>query len=297
MFTHNGAAIGHIMQLACHCLGKLMVDSAYSTLGSTSAFASKQNQSIGYNRIANNLSKTAQQNSIKHDVETKSSFKIINKLIYITGTLLVIAACMFAYAHQYGDVISRGGHTIDDQPLSISIGLDQLSIPANGIRYAHHRQSGPTENIKLYRHWPSLSGYTDDLKEEFNADSKSSSLVFLTLEPRQMSFDMSGRIEQIYKRFFVGIGIREDFGLVRQGLASDGGFIDEDLYYAADSPYPYAARCVRENSDIATPFCIRDIHLGKNLMLTYRFHKRFLPQWIELDQALRTHVRSMITNL
>ena len=224
-----------------------------------------------------------------------SSF--INKLILVCGFLLVAAACMYGYARTFGDDISRSGHSVSNRALNITIGLDRLKVPENGIRFKKQRIDGPAIKLDLYRHWPSLAGYSDELKHEFNSDSETSDIIFLTLESRSMSFDMSGRIETIYKRFFKGVAIRQDFGLVRQPLDSENGYIDEDLYYDADSPYPFAARCVRDNSEIATPFCIRDIHVGKNLMLTYRFHKRFLPQWIELDQALRSHVKSMITNL
>ena len=109
-----------------------------------------------------------------------------------------------------------------------------------------------------------------------------------------MSFDMSGRLNSIYSVFFEGLGIAEAHGLVRQPLSESGGYIDEDMYFEPNSPYPFAARCVREISKIGAPLCIRDIHIGNDLMITYRFHKDFLDQWIELDSSIATFAKSLM---
>lgn len=246
------------------------------------------------------------QNQMRHLVRTPEPAKpesteisrgFINKLVYVCATLLVLVACFYGFAVSFGDGISRGGHSIDKTPLNVVIGPDSLAIPGNTIRFDHQRRAGQAESIELYLHWPSLSGYAENLRAEYNKPMNEADLVFLSLEKRIMTFDMSGRVTPIYERFFEGEAEQTSIGLIRQPLSAKDGFIDEDLYYAADSPYPYATRCVRSDSRVSTPFCIRDIHVGKGLMLTYRFHKRFLSQWIELDQALRAYMKSMITNL
>ena len=223
-----------------------------------------------------------------------SLIKIVLAVSFIT--LIITAITYFAAAH-FGEKFSKRGHTDHNRKVELKIGIDRLNVPANTIRFAPHRIPGEIRKLELYLHWPSLSGFTEALSTVFNAHVETADIVFLTLERRTMSFDMSGRIGPIYSRYFEGHGKTKNFGLVRQPLNASAGFIDEDLYFEAGSPYPYAARCVRETTSATTPFCIRDIHVGKDLMLTYRFHKRFLPQWIELDQAMRGYVRSLITNL
>ena len=109
-----------------------------------------------------------------------------------------------------------------------------------------------------------------------------------------MSFDMSGRLERIYSVFFNSVGVMEEFGLVRQALSEDGGFVDEDLYFQPNNPSPFVTRCVREGVNTVMPYCIRDVHIGQDLMITYRFHKRYLENWTKLDHSIRKFSASLL---
>lgn len=228
--------------------------------------------------------------------KTKSlvTSRIVSTLLKLTFLLLIVSIILFSAANYFGDGISRGGHSVSNEKLEIVLGNEVLHVPENFIRYSHQRRRGLHQKLELYIHWPSLSGYADDLSEAFNESSEYSNLIFVTLEKRSMAYDMSGRISSIYKRFFVGDPAPYSAGLVQQSLSAEGGFIDEDLYYAAGSPYPFATRCVRENSKVGTPYCLRDIHISKDISVTYRFHKRLLPDWISIDKKLRETVKSYI---
>jgi len=175
--------------------------------------------------------------------QEKISASILRKVFITAVTLLITALAMFASAHFFGNNLSRAGHSSSTAQLEIVVGNEYLKIPANKIRFYNQRHSGAHQKLDLYIHWPSLSGYQDDLSNDFNNATENKNLVFI-----------------------------------------------EDLYYAASSPYPFATRCVRAVAS-TTPFCIRDIHVGKNLMLTYRFHQKHLGDWIELEQSIRAIVR------
>jgi len=217
-----------------------------------------------------------------------------NKLLGVTFLLLVISIALYLAAAYFGDNISRGGHSASTETIEVVVGNDLLHVPANFIRHSNQRKAGLHHRLELYMHWPTLSGYSDELSHAFNTISEESDLIFVTLEKRSMPYDMSGRIAPIYKRFFTGQPTPYKAGLVKQSLNSEAGFIDEDLYYAAGSPYPFATRCVKDNSTVGTPYCIRDIHLSENLSLTYRFHKRMLTEWITLERKLRETVKNML---
>lgn len=238
------------------------------------------------------LAKTRMQDENKPE---KINPKVLKKLTIMAATLLIAAVAMFTTAHLFGDSLSRAGHSSSTKNLEVVIGNEYLRVPSNKVRFYSQRSSGAHEKLDLYFHWPSLSGYRDSLSSDFNNSNEDKNLVFITIEPRNMSFDMSGRVTPIYSQFFEGKPVATGSGLVKQPLSAKGGFIDEDLYYAASSPYPFATRCVREVAS-TTPFCIRDIHVGRNLMLTYRFHQKYLRDWIELEQSIRAITKSMIVS-
>ncbi|MEM7069424.1 MAG: hypothetical protein AAF478_11125 [Pseudomonadota bacterium] len=218
-------------------------------------------------------------------------------LVLVFATLaLVFALLLYAVAVLFGEDISRVGHSTSTTPIEVVIANNALAIPANTIRYSNQRKAGLYNRVEMYLHWPSMRGYNDKLAHVFNRTGSDASLLFVSLEPRQMSLEMSGRLGPIYSKFFAGPAQKSASGLIKQPLSSEGGFVDEYLYYEADSPYPYVTRCERSRSNVNTPFCIRDIHVTNDLMLTYRFHAKFLPQWLEIERGIRSYVSDLIIN-
>lgn len=192
--------------------------------------------------------------------------------------------------------ISHGGHSNSTVLHEIIIGNDVLNVTANMIRFPNQRFSGSSDRLDLYALWPLMSGYNNEHSSAFNAGEDSERIIFLSLERRSMSRDMAGRVARIYNQFFDGAAQPTAFGLMRQPLAESSGFVDEDLYLEIGSPYPFATRCVRENSAIGKPYCLRDIFMGRNLSLTYRFHKSLLPEWASMDQMIRKRFNLMLVN-
>lgn len=178
----------------------------------------------------------------------------------------------------------------------IIIGNDVLSVTANMIRFSGQRSSGSGERLDLYALWPLMSGYSKRHSDAFNAGKERNKVMFLSLEKRTMSQDMAGRVERIYSQFFEGPAQPTAFGLMRQPLSASSGFVDEDLYLEIDSPYPFATRCVRKKSSIGEPYCLRDIFMGRNLSVTYRFHKSLLPEWASIERMVRKRIKLMLMN-
>lgn len=193
-----------------------------------------------------------------------------------------------------GNELVRGGHPGNDATRQIVIGDEVLRVPGNLIRFAGQRHAVSLERLDLYMRWPDLTGYSEADSEAFNRARGDSSIVFVTVEPRRMSLDMSGRIAPLYSKFFEGAEMNAGFGLKRRRLSDKAGFLDEDLYYEADAAYPFAARCVRGEARFASPYCLRDIHVGSDLTVTYRFHLSLISSWAELDRAIRARVQAML---
>ena len=222
------------------------------------------------------------------------SASFLGLLFKVSGFMALAAIVFYVLSAWYGELVSKGGHTNDDSLRKIVIVNDLVNVPANMIRFPSQRKAKSVTRLDLYAHWPSLNGYSDELAKDLDSMADNSPLLFVSLEPRTMSKDMTGRIENIYELFFGGPPVDAGNGLVRRAFSSESAFFSEDLYYEANSPYPFAARCIRESDKIAAPICIRDIHIGHDLMLTYRFHTSLLPQWMTLDRAVRRRFAAMI---
>ena len=187
-----------------------------------------------------------------------------------------------------GASIASVGHTDDTTRMEIVIGNNVLVAPANMIRHDAARRHGETQKLDLYALWPEMGGYTDAQRDAFNHRSGSRRLLFISIEPRQMSRDMSGRLEPIYRRLIELPGAPA-VGKLRQYSFSEGsGYVDETLL-VGERPgrAPFVARCLTgpaASESIAA--CERDIHVGDMLSLTYRFPSEMLADWATLDTAI-----------
>lgn len=242
-----------------------------------------------YDRLRNQASGTARQ---RQEPVISASFALL--VARLCGVLAGVAIALYAAAQLYGEFVTRGGHTSSESPYQITIGNDVINAPANTIRFRSQRANGTRERLDLFFHWPSMQGYNQDTAAHIESTNDAPPLIFVSLEIRETSRDMSARVGPIYQKFFSGPPVDAGNGLVRRAFSRDSAYFMEDLYYEPASPYPWVARCIRESDRVAAPFCLRDIHVGDGLVLTYRFHARLLPDWMRIEQSVRQRVSAMI---
>jgi hypothetical protein len=258
------------------------------TIPGTQADRRKTNAATNFRRKQFDGNHQVQPQTVGHPV---SRF-----LVAISVALCLMTGAVLLAVWAIGTELSRAGHAADTTLFQIEIGDDVLDIPANWIRFRSQRHFGKAGRVDLYFHWPEMSGFSDSLDSEFNSEAVNPAIIFVTVEQRRMTLDMSGRIDPIYRKFFIGKPTPSDSGLVRQDLSQTSGYEGEFLAFEADNPHPYAARCVDKSESGATPYCIRDIHLGRNLSVTYRFHASLLGNWKALDRAIRARTSAMMAD-
>ena len=89
-------------------------------------------------------------------------------------------------------------------------------------------------------------------------------------------------------------------GLTLQRLRENSGYGDE-VFFTGILPdgSDYAVRCMMpENESQSTSAdCQRDIHIGRDLSVLYRFSSRLLPQWRAMEARVRDYLgRSFVEN-
>ncbi|CAN7555077.1 hypothetical protein LJR098_005227 [Rhizobium sp. LjRoot98] len=211
--------------------------------------------------------------------------------------LATLTAAISLAGRWYGENLALAGHTTSAEPADILIGQDHLRLASNYIRFEQQRMTGRAERVDLYLTWPGLQGYTDETRALFNDINKPESLLFLDISQSTMSRDMSGRIEPIYQHLFSGTILPGPAGLVRHEMKQNSGYGQEVFFTAnRDGDTPYAVRCMMP----ATPAlstsadCQRDIHIGRDLVVLYRFSSQLLPQWQAIDTAIATFLNDRL---
>jgi len=196
-----------------------------------------------------------------------------------------------------GRSVIMGGHTDERTPHLIAIADDVLSVPANMIRQQGSRHDGAAKRLDLYLLWPGLDGYTAATRDDFNHVGGRKGILFVSIEERSMSQDMSGRLHPIYDHIIRKPGTPAAAGLAAFDFKEGSGYANETLMVApnTDRAQPFVARCLsgRSAAESLAP-CERDIHVGKSLSLTYRFPEELLPHWRELEAAMRAKAEEFL---
>ncbi|TCR82198.1 hypothetical protein [Rhizobium sp. BK376] len=221
----------------------------------------------------------------------------VYRLTAVVALLAVLTVAISIGGRWLGQRISLGGHTDDTKVFTVTVGEDTLRLAANTIRFPSERSDGSTERVDLYLTWPQMQGYNEADRLSFNDVSQSSSLIFLQFTQSTMSRDMSGRLAPIYSHLIEGDPFAGPHGLTAHRLRADAGYTNEVLLTAPRPGKPdYVVRCVLPSTpDKATSGdCQRDVHLGKDLTVLYRFSSALLGDWDHIDAAIQTFVESRL---
>lgn len=223
-----------------------------------------------------------------------SSFVV--KVFYVFAALALLSLGISVGGKWLGRSIALAGHTDDATLREVVIGNNVISAPSNMIRFDRQRTDGVASRLDLYLRWPQLDGYSDAARDDFNHANGSRNIIFLSFGERMMSRDMSGRLEPIYSTMLVQPGQPGPAGVELFMFNEKSGYLNEMLAVARRAEgEPFVARClVGESAEESLAPCERDIHVGKDLSLTYRFPLALLEDWRTLDAAVRDKALSLL---
>lgn len=221
---------------------------------------------------------------------------LLLKLFYALAALVLLSIALSFAGKWFGASIVMAGHTDNSSLREIVIGDNVISAPANSIRFERQRVNGVAERLDLYFRYPDMTGYTPEASADFNNSGETKNIIFMSFEPRMMSRDMSGRFEPIYSSLVVEPPSDGPAGLAVYTFNEKSGYLNETLVVGFEGEEPYVARCLSgQTAQQSLAPCERDIQLGDELSMTYRFPKELLPDWENLDLLVREKAQQMLT--
>jgi hypothetical protein len=222
--------------------------------------------------------------------------KFMKRVFHAFAALVLLSVAISLGGRWFGRSIAMAGYTDDTTIREVVIGNNLIAVPANVIRFEQDRRDGVASRLDLYLRYPEMDGYSEAARGDFNHTGSSKGIVFLSFEPRMMSRDMSGRFAPIYSALIVQPGKPGPGGTTLYDFSEKSGYLNEVLAVGNRAGKdPFVARClVGPGGDESLAPCERDIHVGDNLSLTYRFPKEFLGDWQALDAAIATETARIL---
>jgi hypothetical protein len=219
---------------------------------------------------------------------SKIDSSLMRKVFYVFAVLALLSVAINVGGKWLGRTIALAGHTEDRTMHEIVIGNNVLAVPANAIRFEKSRHDGVTSRLDIYLRWPDMEGYSEAARDDFNNADGSRRILFVSFEERMMSRDMSGRFGPIYNSLIKQPGTPGPDGLTFYEFNEKSGYMNEILAVAArPGKDPFVARCLTgASAEESLAPCERDIHLGDDLSLSYRFPRELLADWQQLEASV-----------
>lgn len=214
--------------------------------------------------------------------------RLMKRVFYAFAALALLSVAISLGGKWLGRSIAMGGYTDDATVRKVVIGNNVIAVPANFIRFDQARHDGTASRLDLYLRYPQMDGYSQAARDDFNHMGQARNILFLTFEPQMMSRDMSGRFAPIYSALIVQPGTAGPSGTTFYGFNEKSGYLNEVLVVAnRPGKDPFVARCLSgPSAEQSLAPCERDIQVGEDLSLTYRFPREFLGDWQALDAAI-----------
>jgi len=216
---------------------------------------------------------------------------LMKRVFYIFAALALLSVAISVGGKWLGRSIAMAGYTDDATVRRIVMGNNLISVPANFIRFDQARRDGIASRLDLYLRYPEMDGYSMAARDDFN-HATTRKIIFLSFEPRMMSRDMSGRFAPIYSALIEKPGTPGPGGTTVYAFTEKSGYLNEVLAVAErPGKDPFVARCLSgPSAEESLAPCERDIQVGDDLSLTYRFPRELLANWPALDAAIAAKV-------
>lgn len=221
---------------------------------------------------------------------------LMKRVFHAFAALALLSIAISLGGKWFGRAIAMAGYTDDRTIHEVVIGNNVIEVPANAIRFEQARRDGIASRLDLYLRYPQLDGYSEAARDDFNHSGSTKDIVFLSFEPRIMSRDMSGRFAPIYSALVARPGNAGPDGTTIYDFSARSGYLNEVLVVAGrPGKDPFVARCLSgPSAEESLAPCERDIHLGEDLSLTYRFPREFLNDWQTLDASISSEATRML---
>lgn len=221
---------------------------------------------------------------------------LIRKILICVAVLGVLTVLLSIGGRWMGQRMVTAGFSTETAPVALRIGDRQMELPANTIRFKNQRIDGAYERIEAYVSWPDLTGYSHADRSIFNGSGKAHRLVFLTMSGRAMPLDMSERLTSVYSRLTTDRERSGGHGLAAYEFGVNTRYAGEMLYVGDRPGQPtFVVRCLKQDGlPEGARTCMRDVNIGPDLTLTYRFSHRLLSEWKNLDHSITSFVKDAL---
>lgn len=212
----------------------------------------------------------------------------------VVGTIILLLAVFWGTAALLRSQMAKSDYLAETTVREIVVGNDVVRVPTNHVRFFERINPTAVKQLELVFLWPEGTGYQVENHDAFLDTTDQRKLLFVTLQKRETTLDMTDRFNSIYRSLLDGEPQKGPSGLIVQGLKDGAGYDREVLVFDKQDQPSYVARCQIQTDEHAVPICLRDVFAGRQLSALYRFPLPLLSQWEAIEQLIDQKLSQMV---
>lgn len=240
------------------------------------------------------------------EIKEESSWRY--PLAIFIATLVLCAVFLYYYVGPSAEDLTGNAPSpaVSEEPVAFTVGDLDFSVPTNYTVFPRDRRGGERDEVSLYLLWPTLTGFTPARRADFVENADDTRRIDIIISTRTSPFSEMERVENLYMPQATDRrGVRTPFQMTKFTFKDQradvsvpsNGYALQDLYLgrAADGSV-LAIFCFDDAQNFKSPECWREYELSKNVSVSYRFKRPYLPEWQAIDSKVRGFVESHVKN-
>ncbi len=213
-------------------------------------------------------------------------------LLPLIALIVTIAfGCVILWSYLGYSLDELLGNTVSGtelgRQLDVTIGGNNLLIPANYTQYPKDRRDGARPSIDLFTILPDFVPFSRANRDDFLSDKPDAPVIVFNISEQKVALKENERVERFLREFVAPDGIETDVGLVEYQFKASSDYTNQQMYvFQTETGLKGMIRCLRRTERMQVPFCFRETELGDDLSLFYRFRKAHLGRWRMIDKNI-----------
>jgi hypothetical protein len=168
-----------------------------------------------------------------------------------------------------------------DKLIQVEFSGDEFVMPEPVVRSIERSLTGKVRRIELRVPWP----YSNEAVAQIEAEdlNKITRSLFLTFEHNIKRLPALTHLNKVLKRYFDGGPTSTESGLTRYQFKANSPYPESELYLAALRGKQFIIQCGPKGGKNGPSLCERDLQINKALLARYRFHRKYLGEWRQLE--------------
>ncbi len=182
-----------------------------------------------------------------------------------------------------------------DHVFTVTFGDATLVVDGQQLRRIERFDDGNVERIEIALPIPVNIALPLNDTVYVAAEAKVSDSIFVSIQHQPDATTSVERLELVYPHYLAETEAFSTYGLTIRTFAEDQAYGGQQLLHAVlDDNEVFAMRCDIPQTDSLPSICRRQIATFGDLLVVYRYHRRHLGDWENVENVVVTYIKSLM---